>query len=99
MANKRFTLSAKVSSDNPSAIKPVLEKLLGSRGSMQTTDDGFEIQAEFEGESAKDLNRILLSELRSSEKKTRLRSEWTHANTVEKFFDYVPKGARKVKNE
>lgn len=77
-------------------VKPVLEKSIGSNGSIQTTDDGFEIHAEFEGQSAKDLNRTLLSELRRAEKKTRLRSEWTHDNTVEKFFDYVPKGIRKV---
>jgi hypothetical protein len=45
-----------------------------------------------EGESAKDLNRRLLSALRRAEKKTRLRAEWTAEDgTVYRFFDYVLK--------
>jgi hypothetical protein len=96
MVNKKFSLSAKVSSNAPSAIKPVLQRMIGSSGTVTATNDGFEIRAEFEGESAKDLNRMLLSELRRAEKKTRLRSEWMHGDTVERFFDYVPKGTRKA---
>ncbi len=97
MPGKKFTLSAKVSSDNPSAIKPILERLIGTKGTLNHTSDGFEIFANLEGESAKDLNRMLLSEMRRAEKKTRLRAEWTYRDTVEKFFDYVPKGKRKIK--
>jgi hypothetical protein len=93
---KKFSLSAKISSDNPSAIRPVLERMIGTNGKMNPTSDGFEILADFEGESAKDLNRKLLSEMRRAEKKTRLRAEWTSGETVEKFFDYVPKGKRKM---
>jgi hypothetical protein len=55
----------------------------------------FLVEAEVEGESAKDLNRSLLSALRRTEKKTRLRAEWTSGGTTAKFFDYVPKGTRK----
>jgi len=47
------------------------------------------------GENARDLNRAFLSALRKVEKKTRLRAEWTSGNTIERFFDYVPKGMRK----
>ena len=44
------------------------------------------------GESAKDLNRQLLSALRRVEKKTRLRAEWKAKDgTVSRFFDYVLK--------
>lgn len=96
MANKKFSLSAKVSSDEPSRIKPVLQKIIGLKGTIAQTDDGFEIHVELEGESAKDLNRNLLSELRRVVKKTRLRSEWSHGGSVEKFFDYVSKGERKA---
>ena len=97
MPETKFSLSAKISSDNPSAIKPILESVIGSKGTIKSIDDGFEIQVELEGESAKDLNRTLLSEMRRVEKRTRLRAEWSSGKTVQKFFDYVPKGTRTIK--
>ncbi len=96
MSEKKFKLSAKVSSDNPTAIKPVLERMIGNNGSIKPTADGFEVNAEFKGESARDINRMLLSELRKAEKKTRSRSEWTSEDTIEKFFDYALKQTKKV---
>ena len=96
MQEKKFKLSATVSSANPSAVKPVLERIVGSRGSIKLTDNGFEVNAEFTGESARDLNRMLLTELRKAEKKTRLRSEWTSEDTAEKFFDYALKQTKKL---
>jgi hypothetical protein len=96
MVGKRFKLSARISSDNSSAIKPVLERIIGNKGSIKPTSEGFEVNAELDGESARDLNRMLLSEMRKVEKMTRLRAEWIQGNTIEKFFDYVPKGTRKV---
>lgn len=54
------------------------------------------MEAELEGESARDLNRMILSELRRAEKRTRIRAEWTSSNIVERFFDYVPKGTCKA---
>ena len=77
MSEKKFKLSARVSSATPSAIKAVLERMIANNGSIKPTDDGFEVKAEFKGECAKDLNRMLLTEMRRAEKKTRLRSEWT----------------------
>ncbi|MDG6999537.1 MAG: hypothetical protein JRN15_10525 [Nitrososphaerota archaeon] len=94
---KKFVLSATVSSDDPKAIEPVLRRLIGINGKINSTSDGFEIRAKLEGDSAKDLNRGLLSELRRAVKKTRLRAEWSSGNTVEKFFDYVPKGIKKTR--
>jgi hypothetical protein len=98
---KRFSLVATVSTDNPEAVRPVLDQLIrgGSITKVAPTDPHaggkgvgeFRIQAQMEGESAKDLNRSLLSALRRTEKKTRLRAEWTSGNTVERFFDYVLK--------
>ncbi|HYB04042.1 MAG TPA: hypothetical protein VED17_06250 [Nitrososphaerales archaeon] len=97
MPVKKFALSATVSSDNPKAIEPVLKKLLGRNGRITTTAAGFQIDAELQGTSAKDLNRQLLSEMRRAEKKTRLRAEWKSNNTVEKFFDYVLKRTEQLK--
>jgi len=96
MAQKKFRLSARISSDNPSDIQPILERLISGRGTMKPIKEGFEVEADLEGESARDLNRMLLSEMRKAEKRTRLRAEWTSGNTIERFFDYVPKGTRKV---
>ncbi|HUB06800.1 MAG TPA: hypothetical protein VMB50_07360 [Myxococcales bacterium] len=92
----RFKLSATVSSNSPKAVEPALREFVGNEGTIEPTDDGFEIVAELEGPSAKDLNRRLLSALRRLEKKTRLRSEWTSGDVTEKFFDYVPKGTKKA---
>jgi len=96
MVKKKFKLSARVSSDNPQAIKPVLERIIGDKGTVKPTGEEFEVNAELEGESAKDLNRMILSEMRRVEKKTRSRAEYTSDNTIERFFDYVPKATRKV---
>jgi hypothetical protein len=96
---KRFVLTASVSSDNPSLVRPVLERALGGRGEIKSVPGGFEVRGEFEGENARDLNRDLLSQMRRAEKRTRLRSEWSSGSTAEKFFDYVPKGTRKTKVE
>lgn len=99
MSEKKFKLSARVSSATPSAIKPVLERMIGTNGSIKTTDDGFEVNAEFKGESTRDLNRMLLTEMRKAEKKTRIRSEWTYEDTTEKFFDYALKQTKKANKE
>jgi len=95
MSEKKFKLSASVSSANPTAVKPVLERMVGSNGTIKTTSDRFEVNAEFKGKSARDLNRTMLTELRKAEKKTRLRSEWTCEGTTEKFFDYALKQTKK----
>ena len=95
MAKKTFTLMARISTDNPKAIKPILEELV-SKDSITPTDEGFSVNATMQGESARELNRTLLSALRQVERKTRLRVEWKSGNTIERFFDYVPKGIQKA---
>lgn len=97
MVAKRFVLRARVSTDNPSAVQPVLERL--TRGGTVRDGDAkgeFWVESEMEGASARDLNRSLLSELRRAEKRTRLRAEWTCEGVTERFFDYVPKGTTRA---
>lgn len=92
---KNFILSAKISSDNVQAIKPVLAGLF-QKTSIKMDGDDFLIETTMQGETAKELNKNLLSALRKAEKKTRLRSEWKSGGMIEKFFDYVPKGVKKA---
>jgi hypothetical protein len=95
MVNKRFRLTAQVSSSSPQAIRPVLEKFI-TKGSIKKDDDEFIIETEMQGSDAKELNRSLLSALRKAEKKTRLRAEWTSDDgTTLRFFDYVLKKTSK----
>jgi acylphosphatase len=96
LARRAFKLSARISGDNPPAIFPVIKKFIGVKGAIKQVEDGYEVQADLEGENARALNRMLLSELRKAEKRTRIRAEWISGNTIERFFDYVPKGTRKL---
>jgi hypothetical protein len=57
------------------------------------------VEAELSGKSARDLNRMLLSQLRRAERRTRLRAEWTSNGVAERFFDYVSKGKRKSNSQ
>ena len=94
MAGKRFHLIATVSTDDPAAVRTVLNKLIGDDGTVEAVRGGsgdFRVQAVLKGESAKDLNRSLLSALRKAEKRTRLRAAWSLGGTVEQYFDYVLK--------
>ena len=89
--NKRFKLTARVSSSNPQAVKPVLLRLI-TNGTVKEAGGEFLVESDVQGATAKELNRSLLSELRRAEKKTRLRAEWTSGSgTTERFFDYVLK--------
>jgi hypothetical protein len=99
MALKKFRLRANVSSDNLPAIKPALERIIADKGTIRQTDQGFEVEAELEGENAQSLNRMLLSELRRVEKRTRIRSEWASGDTSQRFFDYVPKGTHQAQGK
>ena len=92
MPKKVYELTANVSTENPQAIRRVLEDLI-EKCSVTPTDDGFQVKAKMVGESARDLNRTLLSALRKVEKKTRLRAEWAFGKSVERFFDYSLKGS------
>lgn len=99
MVKRNFRLWANVSSDNLSAVKPILKRIIADMGITRQADKGFEVEAELEGESARDLNRMVLSELRKAEKRTRIRAEWTSGDIIERFFDYVPKGTHQAKGK
>jgi len=88
-------LVASVDTDSAEAVQPVLERLVGKGCVTRVRDNEFRIEAELEGEDAKELNRSLLSELRRAERRTRLRAEWTSDGTTERFFDYVLKKSRR----
>jgi hypothetical protein len=93
--NKYFKLIARVSSSNPQAIRPVLENLI-TKVSVKEVEEEFLVEAEMEGESAKELNRSLRSSLRRVEKRTRLRAEWASDDGItQRFFDYVLKKTSK----
>lgn len=96
MTKRRFLLVASVDSAGPEAVRPVLERLFGKGCVTRVGDNKFRIEAELEGEDAKELNRSLLSELRRVERRTRLRAEWTSGGTTERFFDYVLKKSTKI---
>jgi phage tail tape-measure protein len=87
-----FHLVADVSSDAPDRVRPVVAQLFPT--GVTETAGGFHIEAVLEGESARDLNRTVLSSLRRAEKRTRLRAAWTSGGTTERFFDYGSKGRR-----
>jgi hypothetical protein len=89
----RFSVIADVSSDNLTAVRPVLLQVVNSAAVIETAD-GLRVQGFMDGDDARDVNRQLLSALRRAEKKTRLRAEWTADGYVHRFFDYVPKSTR-----
>ena len=70
-----FRLNGSVSSENLTAIGPLLAQLLD--GQVTPTPDGLHIDGVMEGDDARDVNRRLLSALRRVERRTRLRAEWT----------------------
>ncbi len=86
-----FRVSARVSSEDPRAARRLLDERF-PQGSVRIEGSDLVLEAEAVGETAKDLNRDLLSALRRIEKRTRLRAEWTSDDgTTERFFDYVLK--------
>lgn len=89
-----FAVVAIVSSDDPDAVQPVLERLVV--GSVVRDGDELRADGTAEGDDARDANRRLLSSLRRVERRTRLRAEWTDGTLVHRFFDFVPKGTTAV---
>lgn len=78
---------------NPQEVLAALHDLF-PEAAFETTETGLRVRAQTEGESARELNRAVLTALRRVERRTTLRAEWTSETTVERFFDYVPKGSR-----
>lgn len=95
MINEVFKLVADVTTSDPKKLESVLSDLIGVDGILRT-EKGFKITKTFEGRSARELNRGLLSNLRRVVKRTTMRSEWVHGKVSERFFDYIPKGIRET---
>jgi hypothetical protein len=87
-----FRLNGNVSSENLSAVGPVLAQLVD--GQVTSTPDGWHLDGLMEGDDARDVNRRLLSALRRVERRTRLRAEWTADGVTYRFFDYSLKSER-----
>jgi hypothetical protein len=95
MPGQLFHLEGRVSTNSPGPVRPVLSQLF-PHGRVREEQGEFVVSADVEGESAKDLNRAILSTLRRTEKRTRLRAEWTDTDgTTYRFFDYVLKATRR----
>ncbi len=93
MPMELFKFVADISTSDPKKLESVLSDLIGVGGILRVPN-GFKIMKTFEGQSARELNRGLLSNLRRVVKSTTMRPEWTHGKSVERFFDYVPKAIR-----
>lgn len=93
MGVTQFVLSGEVRSQSPDRIQLALKELLPD-ARLGETELGWSVHADLQGESAQELNRILLSGLRKVERHTTLRAEWTANGSVERFFDYVLKSRR-----
>jgi len=86
-----FKLHARVSRSDAKTIRQALAALAAKADIAQEGDE-LTIEAEVDGESAKDLNRRFLSALRKVHQRTTLRAKWTSpVNLTESYFDYVLK--------
>lgn len=86
-----FKVRARVSSANLTGVGQALREVWPGCAVREEKGE-LVVEGRLPGDSAKDLNRNMLSALRRVEKKTRLRAEWTSADgTTERYFDYVMK--------
>jgi hypothetical protein len=95
----KYQVVARVRSEDPKAIRPVLERrVVASGGFFRPLSNGFEFKVSLEGNSAEDLNRQFLTDLRSREEQTHVFSEWlSERGNRERFFDLdarAPHGTR-----
>jgi hypothetical protein len=96
LTGQRFRLDGEVRTADRRGVLAALTALL-PEGRIEENEARFRVEAQLEGESARELNRSLLSALRRIERRTTLRSQWTSDGTLERFFDYVPKSAPPAK--
>ncbi len=94
MSRKTYTLTAEIRTANPHDVGAYLNYVF-TPWSVTRTITGFMIEAQMTGESARLLNRRLLSSLKRIEKKTTLQAEWKHNGSAWRFFGYMMKGNRR----
>ena len=87
----KLDLRARVISDSPEIVGRFLADTLGA---ATISSDGADwiVRATIDGKSAREANRTFFAQLKRVERKTHVRTEWTHAGVTERFFDYVPQG-------
>ena len=97
----KYHVVARVRSEDPKAIRPVLERrVTASGGFVRPLSNGFELKLSIEGASASDLNRQFLSDLRSMEQRTHVFSEWlSERGGRERFYDFDPRAHPPVLRE
>jgi len=95
MRSIRFQLDAEVRGANQRDVLAAARSLLPG-AEIEETELGFTARRQIEGESARDINRAVRSALRRVDRRTTLRAGRTSGGTVERFVDYVPKGARSI---
>ncbi len=93
MGERPFTLVARIRTTDHAALGAVLANLI-PQGVMTPTPEEFRVEAELEGTSARDLNRMLLSALRRVDRRSTLHAAWTSEGITEHFFDYTARGTR-----
>ncbi|MGO9794033.1 MAG: hypothetical protein ACLP8S_32320, partial [Solirubrobacteraceae bacterium] len=71
--SKRFDLDADIRSTSLQEVLPALQDLF-PEATIETTETGLRVRVQLEGESARDLNRAVLSALRRVERRTTLRA-------------------------
>ena|SRR5215472_222905 len=86
----RFKLKARINRSDERTIRHALEQL-GANAEVNKVRDAFAVAAEIEGTSAEELNKNLLTTLRSVRGRTKLRAEWTSGYEItETYFDHRP---------
>lgn len=95
MPRKRFSPVAQIRTSDPAAARAVLAVFAG-HGSITESEEGLRIEAQLAGETARDLNRSLLSTLRRIDRRATLRAEWTARGITQRFFDYTLRATRRA---
>jgi hypothetical protein len=82
-----FKLKARINHSDARTIQKSLDKL-AAKGDVKKVGNEFAVSTEIEGISAEELNKSLLSALKSVRKRTKLRAEWTSdAGITQTYFD------------
>jgi hypothetical protein len=84
---RSFKLRVRINTGDPGAVEPVLRRPRGIEGYRVVAEE-FEIDAEINGESARELNRSILSELRHACRRTGIRAAYSHEGSGERSFDH-----------
>jgi hypothetical protein len=83
----RFKLKARINHRDDRTVRHALAQL-AANGDVKKVGGEFVVYAEIEGSSAEELNKTMLSALKSVRKRTKLRAEWTSDGGItQTYFD------------